>query len=69
MNILCGYNVNIDSVYRVSGSEISELLDTLEMAEILDKIENPPGKIVSISDFVAGLIYCMKNGFGAEWLV
>jgi ADP-dependent phosphofructokinase/glucokinase len=69
MNILCGYNVNIDSVYRVSGSEISELLDTLEAAEILDKIENPPGKIVSKSDFVAGLIYCMKNGFGAEWLV
>lgn len=69
MNILCGYNVNIDSVYRVSGSEISELLDTLEAAEILDKIENPSGKIVSISDFVAGLIYCMKNGFGAEWLV
>ena len=26
MNILCGYNVNIDSVYRISGAEISELL-------------------------------------------
>ena len=69
MNILCGYNVNIDSVYRVSGSEISELLDTFEAAEILDKIENPPGKIVSKSDFVAGLTYCMKNGCGAEWLI
>ena len=69
MNILCGYNVNIDSVYRVSGSEISELLDTFEAAEILDKIDNPPGKIVSKSDFVAGLTYCMKNGCGAEWLI
>lgn len=69
MNILCGYNVNIDSVYRVSGVEISELLETFEEAEILDKIENPPGKIFSKSDFVAGLAYCMKNGCGAEWLV
>jgi len=69
MNILCGYNVNIDSVYRISGAEISELLETFEEAEILDKIKNPPGKIFSESDFVAGLAYCMKNGCGAEWLV
>lgn len=69
MNILCGYNVNIDSVYRISGIEISELLETFEEAEILNKIENPPGKIFSESDFVAGLAYCMKNGYGAEWLV
>lgn len=69
MNILCGYNVNIDSVYRISGAEISELLETFEAAEILDRIENPPGKIFSESDFVAGLAYCMKNGCGAEWLV
>ncbi|WP_292390202.1 ADP-dependent glucokinase/phosphofructokinase [Methanosarcina sp. UBA5] len=69
MNILCGYNVNIDSVYRISGAEISKLLGTFEAAEILDKIENPPGKIFSESDFVAGLAYCMKNGCGAEWLV
>jgi len=69
MNILCGYNVNIDSVYRVSGAEISELLETFEAAEILNKIENPPGKIISESDFVAGLAYCMIKGCGAEWLV
>lgn len=69
MNILCGYNVNIDSVYRINGAEISELLGSFEKAEILEKIENPPGKIRSESDFVAGLAYCMKNGYGAEWLV
>ncbi|WP_440947402.1 ADP-dependent glucokinase/phosphofructokinase [Methanosarcina sp. T3] len=69
MNILCGYNVNIDSVYRISGAEISELLNTFERTEILEKIENPPGKILSKSDFAAGLVYCMKNGCGAEWLV
>lgn len=69
MNILCGYNVNIDSVYRINGAEVQELLGLFEKAEILEKIENPPGKIRSESDFVAGLAYCMKNGSGAEWLV
>ncbi|KKG07795.1 ADP-dependent glucokinase/phosphofructokinase [Methanosarcina sp. 2.H.A.1B.4] len=69
MNILCGYNVNIDSVYRISGAEISELLSAFDRTEILEKIENPPGKILSESDFAAGLAYCMKNGCGAEWLV
>lgn len=69
MNILCGYNVNIDSVYRISGAEISELLSAFERTEILEKIETPPGKIHSESDFAAGLAYCMKNGCGAEWLV
>lgn len=69
MNILCGYNVNIDSVYRISGAEMSELLNIFEAAEILEKIKNPPGKIISESDFVAGLAYCMKEGCGAEWLV
>ncbi|HWR24635.1 MAG TPA: ADP-dependent glucokinase/phosphofructokinase, partial [Methanosarcina sp.] len=69
MNILCGYNVNIDSVYRISGAEVSELLDTFEKTEILEKIENPPGKILTESDFAVGLAYCMKNGCGAEWLV
>ena len=69
MNILCAYNVNIDSVYRVSGIEISELLKNIERTELLEKIEKPPGKILSESDFVAGLVYCMKNGCGAEWLV
>jgi len=69
MKILCGYNVNVDSVYRISGAEISELLENLEMTEILEKIDKPPGKIFSKSDFVAGLAYCMKNGCGGEWLI
>lgn len=69
MNILCGYNVNIDSVYRISGAEVSELLRSFERTEILNKIENPPEKIIYESDFAAGLVHCMKNGSGAEWLV
>lgn len=69
MKILCGYNVNIDSVYRMGGAELSELLEFFESSEILEKIDSPPGRIDSKSDFAAGLAYCMKNGCGAEWLV
>jgi len=69
MKILCGYNVNIDSVYRISGVELSELLESFKSSEILKKIASPPGRIDSKSDFAAGLAYCMKNGCGAEWLV
>lgn len=69
MKILCGYNVNIDSVYRIRGTELSELLEAFENSEILDKIEKPPGRVENLSDFAAGLAYCMKNGYGAEWLV
>ena len=69
MKILCGYNVNIDSVYRISGAELSELLESFESSEILEKIDSPPGRIDTVSDFAAGLAYCMKNGCGAEWLV
>jgi len=69
MNILCGYNVNIDSVYSISGDEVSELLRSQDVDEIAGKINNPPAAINSVSDFLAGLILCMKEGSGAEWLI
>lgn len=72
MNILCGYNVNIDSVYRIRGEEFTELLNSNPFfqarTEILKKIEKPPEMINSLSDFAAGLARCMKMGCGAEWL-
>ena len=69
MKILCGYNVNIDSVYSISGEEVSDLLSSHDMSEIAAKIITPPNAINSISDFVAGLVLCMQNGTGAEWLI
>ncbi|MFP4655451.1 MAG: ADP-dependent glucokinase/phosphofructokinase [Methanohalobium sp.] len=69
MNILCGYNANIDSVYRTKGSEISQLLESFNHDDIIEKIENPPNRIDTITDFIAGLIICMREGSGAEWLV
>ncbi|MGP8321094.1 MAG: ADP-dependent glucokinase/phosphofructokinase [Methanosarcinaceae archaeon] len=69
MKILCGYNVNIDSVYSISGDEVSGLIRSQDTAEINAKIQNPPNEVNSVSDFVAGLVLCMQNGSGAEWLI
>lgn len=69
MKILCGYNVNLDSVYNIIGDEVSKLLESQNQDEILRKVKNPPGSIHSVSDFLAGLVLCMREGSGAEWLV
>ncbi|MDF1534063.1 MAG: ADP-dependent glucokinase/phosphofructokinase [Methanosarcinaceae archaeon] len=69
MKILCGYNVNIDSVYSISGTEVSNLLSSQDISEITAKIKSPPNVVNSISDFVTGLVLCMQSGTGAEWLI
>lgn len=69
MKILCGYNVNIDSVYSISGNEVSDLIRSQDAVRITEKIQNPPNVVNSVSDFVAGLVLCMQSGSGAEWLI
>jgi len=69
MKILCGYNVNIDSVYSISGDEVSYLTRSQDSVEINAKIQYPPNSVNSVSDFVAGLVLCMQSGSGAEWLI
>lgn len=69
MKILCGYNVNIDSVFSISGEEVSDLIRSQDMDEITGKIKNPPNAVNSVSDFVVGLVLCMQSGSGAEWLI
>ncbi|WP_406670296.1 ADP-dependent glucokinase/phosphofructokinase [Methanolobus sp. ZRKC4] len=71
MNILCAYNANIDSINHIDGQELSRMLE--ESTEFQDKFQeklvNPPGSISSKSDFFAGLLLCMRDGTGAEWLI
>ena len=67
MNILCAYNANIDSIVHIDGEELSRMLES--NTEIQDKLENPPGSIASKPDFFAGLLLCMRDGTGAEWLI
>lgn len=37
--------------------------------EVLLRLEDPPGEINDLADFFAGLLYCMREGRGAEWLI
>ncbi|WP_135605995.1 ADP-dependent glucokinase/phosphofructokinase [Methanococcoides sp. NM1] len=69
MKILCGYNVNIDAVYKITGEEISDLMEIVDMEELLENIRDAPGEIRSISDLVAGLVLHMQKDTGAEWFI
>ncbi|WP_321420436.1 ADP-dependent glucokinase/phosphofructokinase [uncultured Methanomethylovorans sp.] len=69
MKILCAYNANIDALYSITGPEVSAMLTSKDAAEVLAKVTNPPGVINSMPDFLAGLLLCMKEGTGAEWLI
>ena len=69
MNILCAYNANIDSITHIDCEELSQMLDTYANANFEGMLDNPPGSISSVSDFLAGLVLCMRDGTGAEWLI
>lgn len=75
MNILCAYNANIDSIYHIDGSELSCIIGELgaEDSAFSDRLQKKlislPGSISSKSDFLAGLITCMRAGSGAEWMI
>ena len=69
MKILCAYNANIDALYSITGPEIATMLSYEDAAKVLEKITTPPGVINSMPDFLAGLLLCMKEGTGAEWLI
>lgn len=65
MKIICGYNVNIDAVHNISGDEISRLVESTG----LKPKPKMPREISSLEDLISGLLFCMKNGSGAELLV
>ncbi len=69
MNILCAYNANIDAIYHVGGKELSCMLQGEDIKELREIINDAPGFISSREHFFAGLIMCMQNGIGAEWMV
>ncbi len=69
MKILCAYNANIDSITHVEAGSLSRMIEEHSDRDLTDKLENPPGAISSISDFFTGLVICIRDGTGAEWLI
>jgi ADP-dependent phosphofructokinase/glucokinase len=70
MRIICGYNVNLDSVCTVTDIEITAHLQEQRLLEgVLRGLESPSEGIYSVEDFFCGLLLCMKRGRGVEWLI
>lgn len=69
MRVLCGYNANIDAVYKIRGAEVETLLESADLSMVTLKLRNPTGVIYLLEDFLAGLLLCMENGRGGEWFV
>lgn len=69
MKFLCGYNMNLDAVYSITGEDIAELLGSVDPAVLFDSFQSSSGNITSVSDFLAGLVGCMQEGTGAEWFI
>ncbi|HUI39719.1 MAG TPA: ADP-dependent glucokinase/phosphofructokinase, partial [Methanothrix sp.] len=64
MNIICAYTVNLDAVHDLKGEEIAALPEGAGEAE--PKICE---KITGLNDLVSSLLFCMRNGSGAELLI
>jgi ADP-dependent phosphofructokinase/glucokinase len=67
MRAICAYNVNIDAVHEIRGEETSDLVRSLGLEDQAGT--RLPDKIASLHDLLSGLLYCMRNGTGAELLV
>ncbi len=66
---MTGFNVNIDAVKHVKKDDIERALRYVSPVEIIKKISEPPMKVNSIEDFLAGLLFCLKEGLGEEWII
>jgi len=67
--IITAFNVNIDALHFLRRGEVEMLLSTRLLEETESKLRRLPYKIATPSDFLSGLISCLKNGRGAEWLI
>ena len=61
--ILCCYNVNIDSVCTVDGAKIAAYMRCHPIADIPD----PTDLICDMNDLLARLLACMRRGTGGEY--
>ena len=66
MNIICAYPVNIDAVYNLCGEEVSSLIQSGCAPTIKSELR---GSIGSRDDLISSLLFCMKQGSGAEILI
>jgi ADP-dependent phosphofructokinase/glucokinase len=65
MLVVCAYNVNLDAVTNITGNRLYHLIQSKGLRP------NPelPEKISGPEDLISGLLFCMKEGSGAELLI
>jgi ADP-dependent phosphofructokinase/glucokinase len=66
MNIICAYPVNIDAVCNLRGEEISSLIQSGCAPTVKSELRESIG---SRDDLISSLLFCMKQGSGAELLI
>ena len=66
MNIICAYPVNLDAVYDLEEERMSRFIQLANPLEIKSELK---GSIRSREDLISSLLYCIKEGSGAEILV
>jgi ADP-dependent phosphofructokinase/glucokinase len=65
MNVICAYAVNLDAVCNVKSSQLQPLLPS----EISSENIGLKSSISKMDDLFSSLLYCMREGFGAEILI
>jgi len=65
MNVICAYAVNLDAVCNVKSIQLQLLLPP----EILSEKIGLKSSIARTEDLVSSLLYCMREGSGAEILI
>jgi ADP-dependent phosphofructokinase/glucokinase len=66
MNIICAYPVNVDAVCDIQGEEISRLISSCLASNMKIELKEFIG---SREDLLSCLLFCMKQGSGAEILI
>ena len=67
MNVICAYTVNLDEVCNVQAQDLSPLIPPeLSSKEMGFKLK---GSIARMEDLISSLLFCMREGSGAEILI
>ena len=67
MNVICAYTVNLDEVCNVQAQDLSPLLPPgLSSKEMEVELK---GSIARMEDLISSLLFCMREGSGAEILI
>ncbi len=69
LKFIVGFNVNIDAIKHVAREDVERIMRHASLSEVVKKVSSPPMKVDSLEDFLAGLLLCLRDGVGEEWII